>query len=235
MIDDEKSLEQNGYYKEYRYINRCIATEIYDIETIKNEIVDFVDTYDEDTSILILSDDCVDEKDIDSYALTSLIYVHDIITDKLKENPDFDKEKIDVIVEILNPKNYDVLSNYQVNNIVISNRYISKMVTQIGEKIELYEFYNDILKYDDETEEREDYDSREIYIRQVRDFLEEIPPKCSAYDLIRAIYDASPEGNKSVLLGITRPGGVVDLFGRDQRTHMVELGPKDKLIIYSKH
>ncbi|MBQ6637406.1 MAG: hypothetical protein IJH82_02010 [Lachnospiraceae bacterium] len=65
--------------------------------------------------------------------------------------------------------------------------------------------------------------------------LEEIPPKCSAYDLIRAIYDASPKGNKSVLLGITKPGGVVDLFGRDQRTHMVELGPKDKLIIYSKH
>lgn len=235
VIDDEKSLEQNGYYKEYRYINRCIATEIYDIETIKNEIEDFVDTYDEDTSILILSDDCVDEKDIDSYALTSLIYVHDIITDKLKENPDFDKEKIDVIVEILNPKNYDVLSNYQVNNIVISNRYISKMVTQIGEKIELYEFYNDILKYDDESEGRENFDSREIYIRQVRDFLEEIPPKCLAYDLIRAIYDASPKGNKSVLLGITKPGGVVDLFGRDQRTHMVELGPKDKLIIYSKH
>lgn len=235
VIDDEKSLEQNNNYKEYSYITKCIAAEIYDTDKIKNAIIDFVDTYEEDTSILILSDDHVCEKDVDSYALTNLIYVHDIICDKVKENPDFDTEKIDVIVEILNPKNYDVVSNYNVNNIVISNRYISKMVTQIGEKIELFEFYNDILKYDDELEEDDAYGSREIYIRQVKDYLEEIPPKCSAYDLIRAVYDASPKGNKSILLGVTKSGGIVDLFERDQRTHMVELGPKDKLVIYSKH
>ena len=144
-------------------------------------------------------------------------------------------EKIDVIVEILNPKNYDVVSNYNVNNIVISNRYISKMVTQIGEKIELFEFYNDILTYDPVTEGEDNYGSREIYIRPVRDYLKEVPPKCSAHDLVHAVFEASPKGNKSILLGIVKPGGVIDLFERDQKKHMVELGPKDKLVIYSKH
>ena len=235
IIDEEKNLEKNNYYKEYQYINRCIAAEIYDTDKIKSAIIEFVDTYDEDTSILILSDDRARERDVDSAALTNLIYVHDIICDKMKENPDFDPEKIDVIVEILNPKNYDVVSNYNVNNIVISNRYISKMVTQIGEKIELFEFYNDILTYDPVTEEEDNYGSREIYIRPVRDYLKEVPPKCSAHDLVHAVFEASPKGNKSILLGIVKPGGVIDLFERDQKKHMVELGPKDKLVIYSKH
>ena len=140
--------------------------EIYNPQKVTHAIVEFVDSNDEDTSILILSDDKASEKDMDSYALTNLIYVHDIIRDKIKENPKFEKDKIDVIVEILNPKNYDVVYNYNVNNIVISNRYISKMVTQIGEKIELFEFYNDILKYDEKTEESylsDSFESREIF------------------------------------------------------------------------
>ena len=235
VIDDEKSLERNNNYHEYKYINKCIPAEIYDTDIIKKSIMEFVDTYDEDTSILILSDDRVREKDVDSFALTCLIYVHDIILEKVSENPEFDTEKIDVIVEILNPKNYDVVYNYNFNNIVISNRYISKMVTQIGEKIELFEFYNDILKYDTEVEDEEEYGSREIYIRRVCDFLTEVPPKCSAYDLIHAIFNASPKGNKAILLGVVKPGGMIDLFQRDQRNHMVELDSKDKLVIYSKH
>jgi len=238
VIDDEKNLKRNNYFAEYRYIKKKISAEIYDTKRIKDAIVEFVDSNDEDTSILILSDDKASEKDIDSYALTNLIYVHDIIRDKVKENPEFEKEKIDVIVEILNPKNYDVVYNYNVNNIVISNRYISKMVTQIGEKIELFEFYNDILKYDEKTEESylsDAFESREIYIRRVYDYLEDIPPKCSEYDLVHAIYDASPVDNKTLLLGVVKDGGKIELFERNQCSSFVELQPKDKLVLYSKH
>ena len=64
-----------------------------------------------------------------------------------------------MIVEILNPKNYDVVHSYNIDNIVISNRYISKMVTQIRQKIELYEFYQDILTYD--TADCQEYERKE--------------------------------------------------------------------------
>ena len=89
-------------------------------------------------------------EDVDSNALTYLVYLHDIVKKRLKANPSFDIEKIDVIVEIINPKNYDVVHNYSVTNVVISNRYVSKLLTQIGSKDALYEMYCDILSYDEE-------------------------------------------------------------------------------------
>ncbi len=101
---------------------------------------------DEDTSILILSDDMATSDNIDANALANLVYVQDMINRKKKENPDFNEESIDVIVEIIDPKHHDIVNSYCVNNVVISNRYISKMITQIGEKEAIYEFYTDIEK-----------------------------------------------------------------------------------------
>ena len=147
VIDDPRSLERLEYYKDYSYVNDVIEAEIYDTEIVKNAINRFIDMNEEDTSILVLSDDSVRERDIDSFALTNLIYIQDIIYTRKQNDPDFDTDMVDVIVEILNPKNYDVVHSYNIDNIVISNRYISKMVTQIGQKIELYEFYEDILTY----------------------------------------------------------------------------------------
>ena len=144
-----------------------------------------------------------------------------------------DLKLIDVIVEILNPKNYDVVHSYNIDNIVISNRYISKMVTQIGQKIELYEFYEDILTYD--TEGCEEYESKEVYIKPVKGFLYGVPPKCKVRDLIYAVYECSPEDNKSYLMGVARHGGTIELFCGDKSDEWIELLDTDKLIIYSNH
>ena len=233
VLDDKKSLEKHGYYKEYSYVNEVIEAEIYDTDLIKNSINRFIDSNEEDTSILVLSDDLVPEKDVDSYALTNLIYVQDIIYERLQKDPDYDTDRIDVIVEILNPKNHDVVRNYNIDNIVISNRYISKMVTQVGEKIQLFEFYEDILTYDEA--DCEDYESKEIYVKPVDEFLMEIPPKLSAAALIRGIYEGSPRENRSLVLGVARPGGAIELFEGNQTERMVQLNPNDKLILYSKH
>lgn len=255
IIDDAKSLKKNNYYQEYSYIDKVVEADIYDTELIKSSINEFVDERPEDTSILILSDDLVPDEDVDSYALTNLIYVQDLIFEKMKKDPGFDRDKIDLIVEILNPKNYDVVHNYNISNIVISNRYISKMMTQIGEKIELFEFYEDILTYDEEDimaareiaekadvsdiDKKDDsdpgYDSKELYAKKVSEFFSEIPPKCRALDLIRAIYEASPSNNKAFLLGIARPGGIVEMFEGDQSQKYVELTDRDKLILYMNH
>ena len=50
-------------------------------------------------------------------------------------------------VEIIDPKHHDIVNSYSVNNVVISNRYISKMVAQIGEVDALFDFYEDVLSY----------------------------------------------------------------------------------------
>lgn len=175
VIDDKKNLEKRNYYRDYPYVRKTIEADVYDGDIIKKEISDFVDSCEQDASILILSDDMALSEDIDANALTYLIYVQDIIQEHVNRIPDFDKESIDVVVEIVNPKNYDVVRSYSVNNVILSNRYISKMMTQISTKESLYEFYKDILTYDELGVGK--YDSKELYIKKVRRFFDEIPAR----------------------------------------------------------
>ncbi len=235
VIDDAKSLERLNNYEKYPYVTKKVAADIYDSEKIKDTIRTAIDSFDGDTSLLILSDDQTIEEDIDSAALTYLIYVQDIIAERIAANPDFKRESIDVIVEILNPKNYDVVHNFSADNVVISNRYISKMVTQIGRKQPLFEFYSDILTYDEEGANT--FNSKELYAKEVRLLFKDgkIPPKCTAGELIRSVYKASPSDNKMIVIGYARPGEDLVLFAGDQYAIEVELTGEDKLIVFSNH
>lgn len=109
------------------------------------------------------------------------------------------------------------------------------MVTQIGRKQALYEFYSDILTYDDESADT--YESKELYIKEVDRFFKdgEIPHRCTARELILGVFEASPDNNKAIVLGYTSPGGKMIIFSGDQDDIEVELRPKDKLIIFSNH
>lgn len=237
VIDDEASLKRNDYYRAYPYVTDVIAADIYDKEKIYAAIESFTSSHEEDTSVLILSDDTVPAEECDSAALTYLIYVQDIISMKLRENPNFDTEKVDVVVELINPKNYDVVHSYSINNVIISNRYVSKMITQIGNNRRLYEFYRDILTYDTFGLENDKayFESKEIYVKPADSFFEEMPKPCNAAEFIRAVYYASPEYNRSVALGYVSKGGKMVLFGGDQEKQPVALAKTDKIIIYSNH
>lgn len=240
VIDDKAHLEKMDYYKKYPFVIDTVAAEIYDKDLICATIDSFVSENKEDTSVLILSDDSTLNEDVDANALANLVYVQDIINDKKRKNPDFDVESIDIIVEIIDPKHYDVVNSYSVNNVVISNRYISKMITQIGEKEALFDFYNDILTYDEGGSDT--YESKEIYIKKVRRFFTEVPKPTTADKFIRAVYNASVDDsiplekqNPTIVLGYVKPGADMVLFSDDQAEMNIELGLNDKLILFSNH
>lgn len=243
VIDDEKHLEKANYYKGYPFNIKCKAAEIYEKETIINTVSDFISSNEEDTSILILSDDMALNEDIDANALANLIYVRDIINHMKEENPDFNEESVDVVVEIIDPKHHDIINSYSINNVVISNRYISKMITQIGEKEALFDFYCDILTYDEEDSENGiSYESKEIYIKKVSRFLEEVPPKMTAKEFVDALYYASvdpsipkDQQNPTIVLGYVKPGQEMVLFKGDLAKIEVELDIKDKLVVFTNH
>ena len=249
VVDDEDSLERMNHYREYPFVIRTVPASIYDRDLICATIDEFTRANAEDTSILILSDDSALNENIDSNALANLVYVQDIKKARIAEDPDFDPESIDLIVEIIDPKHHDIVSSYSVNNVVISNRYISKMITQIGQKEALFDFYTDILTYDtgdtgDEGEADGDsaFKSKEIYAKKVSLFFDEIPESCPADMFIRAVFEASvspdlpPEKrNPTVALGYVKPGGRMVLFEGDQAMTPVVLGKKDKLIVFSNH
>lgn len=240
VIDDKESLERLNHYKEYPFVTNTIAASIYDRDIICSAIEEVVSTNTEDTSILILSDDKALNKDIDANALANLVYVQDIINNHIQQDANFDKESIDVIVEIIDPKHHDIVNSYSVNNVVISNRYISKMITQIGEKEALFEFYKDMLTYD--TDISNGYQSKEIYAKKISRFFDSVPKPCNAAELIRAVYKESvsesiplAERYPTIVLGYVKPEGKMVLFSGNQSKINVELTEKDKLIVYSVH
>ena len=240
VIDDADNLKKMNYYKEYPFVIGTVEASIYDKDIISNTIDSFYHDSTGDISVLILSDDDVSREEIDSDALTNLVYVRDIIENKKATIDDFDSESIDVIVEIIEPKHHDIVSSYSVDNVVISNRYISKMIMQIGEKESLFDFYTDILTYD--TEELESFVSKEIYTKRVEDFFEEIPKETTAEQFIRAVYYASVDDkvpkekrNPTIPLGYVRPNGEMIIFGGNQSNILVKLDKKDKLIVFSNH
>lgn len=240
VIDDPDYLEKVNYYREYPFVTKTVPASIYDRDIICSTIDEFISTSEEDTSVLILSDDSALKEDIDSNALAGLVCVQDIINDKLAADPDFDVGRIDVIVEIIDPKHHDIVSSYSVNNVVISNRYISKMITQIGQKEALYDFYTDILTYD--SGDSDIFESKEIYTKKVSSLFDELPGKCRADEFIRAVYEAStdpslpPEKqNPTLALGYVKPGGKVIFFAGDQSSEEVDIDSRDKLIVFSRH
>ncbi|MCQ2529146.1 MAG: hypothetical protein MJ108_08550 [Saccharofermentans sp.] len=240
VVDDEKSLEKMNYYKEYPFVIKTVSASIYDKDIICSTIEEFVDENEEDTSVLILSDDNETSDNIDASALANLVYVQDIIADKKAANPDFDTESIDIIVEIIDPKHHDIVGSYSVDNIVISNRYISKMVTQIGEKEAIFNFYTDILTYDEE--DAGGFESKEVYCKKVSQFFDELPGECTQLEFVRAVWSASinpsiPKDKQSptIALGFVKPGGQVTLFEGDLASNRMKLDKNDKVIVYTNH
>ena len=252
VIDDKEHLERVNRYKAYPFVIGTREATIYDKDIICETIDWFMDFGDEeqgDVSVLILSDDTAPNESIDANALANLVYVQDIIADKKHANPQFDTESIDIVVELINPKHHDIVSSYgisripgdaaadsgaySINNVVISNRYISKMVTQIGEKEAIFDFYTDILTYD--SADTDEYESKEIYAKKVSAFFREIPPSCTEGQLIRAVWEATRDWHPTIVLGYVQPGGNVRLFCGGQNDRTVTLTAQDKLIVFTDH
>lgn len=237
VIDDQKSLDKMDNYRDYPFVVKTVAADIYNEELICSTIEEVVSASKEDTSILVLSDDSVLNEDIDANALASLIYVQEIINRK-KQEPDYRPGSIDVIVEIIDPKHHDIVNSYSVNNVVISNRYVSKMIAQIGEVDALFNFYSDILSYADDDESA----GKEIYLKKVKDFFAEHPAPCTAAELIRAVFNASTDPSlpkdkrdPAFVIGYVRPDGEMIIFEGDQTEIQVDLHPDDKLLVFCSH
>lgn len=236
VIDDKTSLEKMNYYKDYSYVSKAVECDIFDQEKIIDEIYNFTKDVTTPMSVLILSDDNVVKEQIDSSAISYLITVRSFMNKKINEDKNFNPSLIDVVVEILDPKHYDIVKSYSINNVVMSNKYISKMITQVGEDDVLFDFYNDILSYD--VEGAENYCSKEIYIKKVKRLFTSLPKECTADMLVNAVYGASVEidaNNPALVIGYVEGGGKMMLFEGDLSKINLNPSINDKLIIFTSH
>ncbi|MEA4927357.1 MAG: hypothetical protein VB104_01625 [Candidatus Limiplasma sp.] len=224
ILDDTAHID---LWEERPYITRYPTQSIYDKDAVMALLRQALERHTDKLSILILSDDTLPPEAYDSYVLTYLIYVRELV-DSLPQTA----RAVDIIVEILDPRHSDVVKSYSVENIVISNRYVSRIVLQCGEKDRLYRFYQDVLTYD---EPGRPLSSKEIYLKRAGDYFVSLPPCMTEAELVQATFTASPADNPNVLLGVIDIMGVIRLFSGDRRDATVQLCEQDRLIVFACH
>lgn len=189
------------------------------------------------TTIAILSDDTVSSVEYDSGALISLIDINH----ELESLPKY--ERPEVVVEILNPKNHEIVQQYSFDNVVVSNKYISSMMAQLGDDDSIFEMIYDILTFDQEMDDFEQVysnndESRELYIEPVKDlFIGEVPEFSCSSELIRSIYESS--NHKYIPIGIIHGkdqadfGNVMPFDSDLDKPEKIKLLPTDFLIVFA--
>lgn len=172
-------------------------------------------------TVLILSNDALEQKDYDVDVLLTLLMTQDIVK----------KHQAKIVIELLDPKHYDIAKSYRVTNTIISNEYISKMMTQLSKNRFLFPLYQDLLTYDDGIGAEESY---EIYAYQTKDVLNcKFPLSFSSKsELIYSVYKSSD--NQFKVIGIVKDGKTEIFKGNLDQKDEIKLNENDSIIMICK-
>jgi hypothetical protein len=188
-----------------------------DIATIREAVKDLtkVDT------ILLLSDDTTTSNKIDSDVLIALLLIQDVEVLKTAS----------VVIELIDPRHFDIARSYGVEHTIISNRYVSHMMAQIAKNRELYYLYNDMLTYD---ESDEGVQTRELYVYPAKRFLKGPFPKtfASAFELVADVANSSEDVYQ--IVGVVQNQKIRIFSGDLDKAETISIANDDSLVIVSE-
>ena len=236
VIDEANSIRRMDYCQRYSFVEEAVEIDIYHIDKTLDTINRLLFNTFEETSILILSDDTELNENTDSSALMYLVYIQDFIKEMLRKNPEI-KKRVKTIVEITDPGHYDIVKGYDMVDAVISNRFTGNIITQIGKKESIYNFYKGLLSY---SSDKPGNQNKKPQLKKVSSFFKETPPPCTAYDLVRAVFEASVSSAEAsekqcpaMVLGYIKANGETIIFNGDLSEINVSLEAEDKIIVYT--
>ena len=236
VIDEANSIRRMDYCQRYSFVEEAVEIDIYHINKTFDTINRLLFNTFEETNILILSDDTELNENTDSSALMYLVYIQDFIKEMLRKNPEI-KKRIKTIVEITDPGHYDIVKGYDMVDAVISNRFTGNIITQIGKKESIYDFYKGLLSY---SSDKPGNQNKKPQLKKVSSFFKETPPPCTAYDLVRAVFEASVSSAEAsekqcpaMVLGYIKANGETIIFNGDLSEINVSLEAEDKIIVYT--
>ena len=236
VMDDAAGIRRMDAYRGYDFVEEVVELDMYHMDKTYEALERLLFTAAEPISILILSDDTELGEKADSTALMYLVYIQDFIKQMRTNHPDYDKKGIQTIVEITDPGHSDIVRGYDRTEAVISNRFTGNMITQIGEKVLIFDFFQDLLRYPSDTSGGA---SKKLQVKKVSSFFKEAPPACTAYDLVRAVFEASvapteaaAKPSPALVLGYIKADGETAIFSGDLADMRVSLEAEDKIIVY---
>jgi hypothetical protein len=192
------------------------------IESNNAKIIDeTTNKIDKIDTILILSEDHLDRRDYDADVLLTLLLTQEIAK----------KHHAEIVIELLDPKHYDIAKSYNIRNTIISNEYISRIMSQLSKNRELYDLYEDLLTYDPLDSEEETF---EVYAYKAKDiFVNKLPLIFSSIsDFIYSVYQ-SGEGNY-IMIGIEKEGKLQIFSGNLDKKNDLVIHEEDIIITICK-
>jgi len=173
---------------------------------------------DEDFKVLILSDDTAKQDSYDANVILTLLKAHS----KIK------RKGVQIIAEILDPKNDGIIKDFNIDNTIISNKIISLLLSKLALFPSTGPFYDELLTI---SADKDTGDRCSILIRPCSDLFQETFPLrfSSLTELVQTVYFSLDK--KYVVFGMFKEGAL-NIFGGDlDKTNPFSLDEKDQLVL----
>ncbi|MFA5763152.1 MAG: hypothetical protein WC215_04995 [Bacilli bacterium] len=181
--------------------------------------------------ILLASNESGLSGDPDSQAITSLLKISQVA----KESD------TSLIIELVNPRNAQITTRYGIKYSILTNRYISRIISQTSKNPTFYPFIEDLFTYDEESSNEESY---EIYIHDAQELISFKERSQYVFEtpshLVRSFYEQNPNDPYIVIGIVNETKGEsseynVKLFSEnmDVKVYLI-IEPSTKLIVVAK-
>ena len=163
------------------------------------------------------------------------------ITNLLKISQAAKESETSLIIELVNPRNAQITTRYGIKYSILTNRYISRIISQTSKNPVFYPFIEDLFTYDEESSDEESY---EMYIHEASELISFDEKKQYVFEtpshLVRSFYEQNPN-DPYVVIGIVNEDKNdvhqynVKLFSEnlDAKVYLL-VEPTTKLIIVAK-
>ena len=182
------------------------------------ELVDQLNQSNKHTSILLLSDEKQTDDAQDANVIDNLIYLEGNLTNK----------NVNIIVELLNPRNDPIVKDFNINNTIISNKIISLLLSKLALFKNTAPFYEDLLTIEPDDDHE---DKLSILVKPAETCFDAVFPITfqSKKQVIQSVYQAFHKSY--MILGYFHDGELI-IFENDlHHEESISIQKTDRLIL----
>ena len=182
------------------------------------ELVDQLNQSNKHTSILLLSDEKQTDDAQDANVIDNLIYLEGNLTNK----------NVNIIVELLNPRNDPIVKDFNINNTIISNKIISLLLSKLALFKNTAPFYEDLLTIEPDDDHE---DKLSILVKPAETCFDAVFPITfqSKKQVIQSVYQAFHKSY--MILGYFHDGELI-IFENDlHHEEQISIQKTDRLIL----
>ena len=123
------------------------------------KLIDALNASQKKATILLLSDELQKDDALDANVINHLIYIEGHLKSK----------HVEVVVELLDPKNDSIVKGFNIQNTIISNKMISLLLSKLALYQETAPFYEDLLTIEPNQDHR---DAEAILIKEAHELFD---------------------------------------------------------------